>query len=181
MAGNTRKLHYKHIKDTAAEHVGHKGDIWYDPNTTDLRFYSGSAGGTVLSAGGSSYDSNLFIDYGSLSGSGNVAIDLTKKYHWLVDLGAGNHYTLADGSDGQVLEFYASYGLVYGGAEQSDIYVATLKYFADAGASTRYESGARIVRLFGHNQTTNTCTKVTATWLNGAWHLDANIEDLGSF
>lgn len=52
MAGNTRKLHYKHIKDTAAAHVGHKGDIWYDPNTTDLRFYSGDAGGTVLSAGG---------------------------------------------------------------------------------------------------------------------------------
>ena len=179
MPGQSRKLQYKKIRDDATTHVGTAGDIWYDPNTTALRFYNGDPGGELANAGG--YSASQFVDYGELPTNLNRAIDLTKKYHWLVDLGEGYHYTLADGVDGQVLEFYTSFGLMYGGAERSDIWVNLCYHWSDAGASSRYEPGPREVRLFDHDQVNQLRTKTTATWLNGGWHFDANVTDLGDY
>jgi len=58
----TRKLHYKNINDSASSHVGHPGDIWFDPASTVLRTYSGTAGGKSLSGGaiGATYASGAF-------------------------------------------------------------------------------------------------------------------------
>jgi len=179
MSGNTRKLHYKQIKDTAATHVGRKGDVWYDNETTALRFYNGDPGGEVLSAGGFSLSN--YVDYGELATNVNRPIDLTKKYHWLVDLVSGHYYTLADGVDGQVLEFYTAYGLMYGGAENSNIRIDNCYHWSDAGASSRYMPGPREVRVFDHNATNQMRTKTTATWLNGGWHFDADVTDLGDW
>ena len=176
---NTRKLHYKHIKATASTHTGHKGDFWYDPETTALRFYNGDPGGEVLSAGG--YNANQYLDYGPYANSGNVAINLTKKYHWLVDLGVGNHYTLADGVDGQELVFMPCYGLMYAGVEQSDIYVDNIKHYVDAGPSSRWKPDSLIVRLFSHSEPNNSQAMVKALYMNGSWHFDANIEIIDSF
>jgi len=180
MPGQSRKIHYKLIKATASEHVGKKGEVWYDADTTALRFYNGDPGGEVLS-GGSSYSSNDYIDYGETYGGGNVVINLTKRYHWLVDLNSGNYYTLADGVDGQVLEFYTAFGLMYGGAENSNIRIDTCYHWSDAGASSRYMPGPREVRVFDHNATNQLRTKTTATWLNGGWHFDADVTDLGDW
>jgi hypothetical protein len=44
-----RKLHYKNINATASTHVGRPGDIWFDPASTALRAYSGTAGGQTVS------------------------------------------------------------------------------------------------------------------------------------
>ena len=46
---NTRKLHFKDIASVASTHVGHPGDVWFDPSTTALRTYSGTAGGKTVS------------------------------------------------------------------------------------------------------------------------------------
>jgi hypothetical protein len=58
----TRKLHYKNINATASTHVGLPGDIWFDPASTALRAYSGTAGGKSLSGGaiGATYASGAF-------------------------------------------------------------------------------------------------------------------------
>jgi hypothetical protein len=50
----TRKLHYKNVNATASTHVGRPGDIWFDPTSTALRTYSGTAGGKNVSGGASS-------------------------------------------------------------------------------------------------------------------------------
>ena len=47
-----RKLHYKNINATASTHVGHPGDIWFDPASTVLRTYSGTAGGQGMNGVG---------------------------------------------------------------------------------------------------------------------------------
>jgi len=45
---NTRKIHYKHVNDNADTHVGHAGDMFYDPSTPALRVSDGvSAGGVT--------------------------------------------------------------------------------------------------------------------------------------
>ena len=50
----TRKLHYKNVNAPASTHVGSPGDIWFDPASTVLRTYSGTAGGKNVSGGASS-------------------------------------------------------------------------------------------------------------------------------
>ena len=174
MPGQSRKLHYKLIKATASEYVGHKGDIWYDPATTDLRFYNGEAGGTIAGS------TSTYKDYGDGATNLDVAIDLTYKNQWLVDLGEGNHYTLADGVDGQELAFFAAAGLDSAGVERSDILVNSVKYWNDAGGSSSWTSGARYIRPFDHDNEplTNAVAKVTATWFNGSWHFDSG-KDMG--
>ena len=47
----TRKLHHKAVTDTATAHVGHPGDIWFDPASTVLRTYNGSPGGKSIGGG----------------------------------------------------------------------------------------------------------------------------------
>ena len=48
MANHTRKLHWKDVNDTVENHVGHPGDIFYDPATPALRVSNGvSAGGVT--------------------------------------------------------------------------------------------------------------------------------------
>lgn len=175
MPGQSRKLHYKILKATASEHVGSKGDVWYDPSTTALRFYNGDPGGEVLSAGG--YSASQFIDYGSYTGA-NANIDLTKKYHWLVDLGDGFHYNLLDGVDGQELIFLPCSGLDYQGVEQSDVWVNNMKYWDDSRPS--WWTGSRITRIFGHADAINMVAQVSAVWMNGAWHFSAGPADLGN-
>ena len=175
MSGQTRKLHYKEIRDFAAEHVGRKGDIWYDPTTTALRFYNGDPGGEPLSAGGFSLTS--YLDYGSLDTSQNVAIDLTKKYHWLVALNSNQqHYTLADGVDGQELVFFTSNG--YTGDDKCDVWVNSVYCF---NGTTNYSYADRIVRIFDQETTNQIRTKTTAMWLNGGWHFDHHVLEIGSF
>ena len=45
---NTRKLHYKSVNDTVEAHIGHRGDIFYDPATPALRVSNGvNAGGVT--------------------------------------------------------------------------------------------------------------------------------------
>jgi hypothetical protein len=44
---NTRKLHWKDINDTATSHVGHLGDIFYDPASPALRVSDGATPGGV--------------------------------------------------------------------------------------------------------------------------------------
>ena len=46
---NTRKLHFKDIASVASTHIGHPGDVWFDPAATALRTYSGTAGGKTVS------------------------------------------------------------------------------------------------------------------------------------
>jgi hypothetical protein len=48
---NTRKLHFKDIASVASTHIGHPGDVWFDPAATVLRTYSGTAGGKTVSGG----------------------------------------------------------------------------------------------------------------------------------
>jgi len=48
---NTRKLHFKDIASVASTHIGHPGDVWFDPAATALRTYSGTAGGKTVSGG----------------------------------------------------------------------------------------------------------------------------------
>ena len=174
MPGQSRKLQYKLIKATASEHVGQKGDIWYDPATTDLRFYNGDPGGATSSA------TSAYKDYGQGATNLNVIIDLTYKNHWLCDLDEGYHYTLADGVDGQELAFFASAGLDNAGNIRSTIYVNSVKFWNDAGPSSSWTSGSREFLLFDHNNEvlTNAVSKVTATWFNGSWHFDGGL-DLG--
>ena len=50
----TRKLHYKNVNAAASTHVGRPGDIWFDPASTALRTYSGTAGGKNVGGGASS-------------------------------------------------------------------------------------------------------------------------------
>lgn len=176
MAGNTRKLHYKHIKDTATEHVGHKGDVWYDPNTTALRFYNGDPGGELLSAGG--FTAGNFLDYGSLPTNQNRAIDLTYKYHWIVNLDDGYHYTLADGQQGQELVFLPSSGLTPQN-DDSDLWVDTAKYWDNGGA--QWGGGNRALRLFTNANAENVTGQVTAIFINGCWHFSAGVQDQGGF
>jgi hypothetical protein len=173
MPGQSRKIHYKLIKATASEHVGKKGEIWYDTDTTALRFYNGEAGGEVLSASTSAY-----LDYGQLPTNQNRAIDLTYKNHWLCDLNTGYHYTLADGVDGQELSFFASSGLNGGGIVHSTIWVNSAK-FMNPGTSS-WTSGIREFLLFSSEDEvlSNAVAKVTATWFNGSWHFDGG-RDLG--
>ena len=173
MSGQTRKLHYKLIKDTASTHVGRQGDIWYDPVTTELRFYDGTAGGEVLSAIPGAYK-----NYGTGATNVNLAIDLTYTNHWLVNLADNSyHYTLADGVDGQTLIFYASNGL--SGTDTSEIWVDSSYYWNDGDGA--YRSGPRIVRVFDHQSVNQFRTKTTVTWMNGGWHFDADVLDIGSF
>ena len=175
MSGQSRKLHYKLIKDFADQHVGHQGDIWYDTDTTALRFYNGEAGGEVLNAGG--YSASQFIDYGSGPTNTNVAIDLTKKYHWLVNLNSNQqHYTLADGVDGQELVFFTASGL--SGNDTSDMWVNSVYCW---NGSTQYVSGDRIVRVFDSESVNQLRTKTTATYLNGGWHFDHHVLEIGPF
>ena len=173
MPGQSRKLHYKLIKATASEHVGHKGDIWYDPATTSLRFYNGDPGGEVLSA-----NTGAYKDYGQGNTAQDVAIDLTYTNHWIVGLNSNSyHYTLADGVDGQTIVFYASNGL--SGTDNSDLWVDTAYYWNDGDGA--YRSGPRIVRVFDHQSVNQFRTKTTATWMNGGWHFDADVLDIGGF
>ena len=174
MSEQSRKLQYKKIRDDATTHVGTAGDIWYDPATTVLRFYNGEPGGATAGA------TSAYKDYGQGATNLDVAIDLTYTNQWLVDLGAGNHYTLADGVDGQELAFFAAAGLDSAGVERSDILVNSVKYWNDAGPSSSWTSGARYIRLFDHNNEplTNAVAKVTATWFNGSWHFDGG-KDMG--
>ena len=152
-------------------------EAFVDPTTTTLRVSDGTTpGGNEV--GGSSYNSSQFIDYGPYSGGGPVPINLTKKYHWLVDLGVGNYYTLADGEDGQELTFLASFGLNYGGVEQSDIYVDNAKFWDDAGVNARWKTGGRIIRCFSHDNTNDVRGMVKALWMNGAWQFTGG-EDHG--
>ena len=163
-------------------HVGRAGDLFLDPElpSTGLRISDGATPGGVP-VGSSGYNVGQFWDYGAYANSGNVAINLTKKYHWLVDLGVGNHYTLADGVDGQELVFMPCYGLMYAGVEQSDIYVDHIKHFVDAGPSSRWQPDSLIVRLFSHSVVSNAQAMVKALYMNGSWHFDANIEIIDGF
>lgn len=163
MAGNTRKLHYKHIKDTAAEHVGHQGDIWYDPNTTDLRFYNGDPGGALL--GGN----NTLIDYGQAdTGSGNQTINLAYSIHWMVTLSDGRIYQLDDGTEFQTITFAPAAGATF-----VQVHVDNAKYYND-GAST-WVSGSGTVLLFPANVGTFAQSTNTAQFLNGSWHFGPNV------
>jgi hypothetical protein len=173
---DTRKLHFKEILDAADQHIGREGDVWFDPESTTLRTYdNGTMGGKLL--GGSGYNSNEFIDYGSHTGA-DTNIDLTRKYHWLVDLGDGHHYNLLDGVDGQELIFFPCQGLDYQGVEQSDVYVNNMKYWDDGRPS--WWTGSRIIRIFGHADAVNMVAQVSAVWMNGAWHFSAGPADLGN-
>lgn len=175
---DARKLHFKNIIANATTYVGRPGDVWFSEDGTEIRTYdNGTAGGKTLGGGG--YNSSQFIDYGDYVGGVDVNIDLTKKYHWLVDLGSGYHYNLLDGVDGQELVFLPCMGLDYGGNEQSDLWINSVKYWKDAGVSSRWEPGSRIFRPFSHANTTDTQAMVKALWINGCWHFDAMLEDLG--
>ena len=44
---NTRKIHYKNVNDTADTHIGHAGDMFYDPSTPALRVSNGVDAGGV--------------------------------------------------------------------------------------------------------------------------------------
>jgi hypothetical protein len=178
MSGDTRKLHYKHIRDFADQHIGHKGDIWYDPASTILRFYNGTAGGTAV--GG--YSSSDLIDYGSnYAGELVIAIDLTKKYHWLVDLTSGGKYTLANGTEGQEITFFACSGLMGAGQENSDIWVDTVKHYVDAGPSSQWTTGSMIIRAFSHSVVSNAQGMVKAQFIRGCWHFGSPVEVIDSF
>ena len=175
MTVQSRKLQYKKIRDLATTHVGTAGDIWYDPATTTLRFYNGDPGGEVQGVGG--YSATDFIDYGTLPTNVNRPIDLTKKYHWLVNLSTNQqHYTLADGVDGQVLEFYTASGL--SGDDKSDMWVNSVYCW---NGSTAYSSGDRIIRVFDAESVNQLRTKTTATWMNGGWHFDHHVLEIGPF
>ena len=175
MTTQSRKLQYKKIRATASSYVGTAGDVWYDETTTALRFYNGDPGGELLAAGGFSLTN--YIDYGSLDTSQNVAIDLTKKYHWLVALNSNQqHYTLADGVDGQELVFFTSNG--YTGDDKCDVWVNSVYCF---NGTTNYSYADRIVRIFDQETTNQIRTKTTAMWLNGGWHFDHHVLEIGSF
>jgi len=172
---NTRKLHYKHIKDTATLHVGHQGDIWYDPATTALRFYNGTAGGAVVNAGGTS----TYLDYGSLPTNQNRTLDLTYKNHWIVNLDDGYHYTLANGVEGQELVFFAAGGLRPQDGD-SDFWVNSLKYWDDG--AQQWQADAKIITPFRQTDTTNTEGMIRAVFLNGCWNFQGTyVIDQGGF
>jgi hypothetical protein len=165
MPGQSRKIQYKSIKATASEHVGQKGEVWYDANTTALRFYNGDPGGEVLSAGGSTGE---YLDYGSLPTNQNRAIDLTYTNHWIVNLDSDSyHYTLADGVNGQELVFFASAGLIPQDGS-ADFFVDNVKYWDDGAA--QWASGARIFRLFRSPDATNAEGMIKSVFLNGCWN-----------
>jgi hypothetical protein len=176
MPGNTRKLQYKQIKDTAATHIGTNGDIWYDPNTTTLRFYNGEAGGELLNAGGTS----TYLDYGSLPTNQNRAIDLTYKNHWIVNLNSDSyHYTLANGTEGQELVFFAAGGLRSQDGS-SNFWVDNLKYWDDG--MQQWNASERIITPFRQTDTNNIEGMIRAVFLNGCWNIQGTyIIDQGGF
>ena len=177
MPGLSRKLHYKLIKDTASTHVGRKGDVWYDDQATALRFYNGDPGGEPLSAGG--FSAGSFKDYGSYEGTNsNAPIDLTMKYHWIVNLDDGYHYTLADGQQGQELVFLACSGLSPQN-DDSDLYVDTAKYWDDGAG--QWSGGQRVLRLFTNANAENVTGAITAIFINGCWNFTAGAQDQGGF
>ena len=173
---NTRKLHYKHIKDTATLHVGHPGDIWYDPATTALRFYDGTAGGAVVDAAGTS----TYLDYGTLPTNQNRMIDLTYKNHWIANLQSDSyHYTLASGVEGQELVFFAAGGLRPQDGS-ADFWVDNVKYWDDGAA--QWNAGGRIIRPFRSADATNLEGMIRAVFLNGCWNFQGTfIVDQGGF
>jgi hypothetical protein len=176
---HTRKLHYRDINASADQHTGRKGDIWFDPEDPVLRTYNGDPGGEPLGSGGLS-ESN-YIDYGTDYTGGDLVIDLTKTYHWLVDLESGAHYVLPNGTQGQEIVFFACSGLMGAGQENSDIWVTSAKYYLDAGPSSNWTSGARVIRCFSHAVVPNAQGMVKALFVNGAWHFGGVVEDQGSW
>jgi hypothetical protein len=175
---HTRKLHYRDINASADQHTGRKGDIWFDPENPVLRTYNGDPGGEPLGSGGLS-ESN-FKDYGVFQGTGdNAAIDLTKKYHWIVDLDSGNYYTLADGVQGQEIVFFPCVGL-RPQDDSSDIVVDNMKYWNDSGPSSQWAAGARVLRLFTNTNANNVTGAITAVYVNGCWNFSAGAEDKGA-
>jgi hypothetical protein len=175
MTAQSRKLQYKTIRAAAASYVGTAGDVWYDQQTTALRFYNGEPGGEPLSAGGFSLTN--YVDYGELPTNVNRPIDLTKKYHWLVSLNSNQqHYTLADGVDGQELVFFTASG--YTGDDKCDMWVNSVYCY---NGTTNYSSADRIVRIFDQETTNQIRTKTTAMWLNGGWHFDHHVLEIGPF
>lgn len=159
----------------AGNYTGKLGEIWYDPYLNTLHAYNGDPGGMTI--GGDSFNLTQFWDYGYAYGS-DCNINLTKKYHWLVDLGDGHHYNLLDGVDGQELIFLPCNGLDYQGHEESDVYVNSMKYWDDGDA--RWWTGSRITRIFGHADASNMKAQVSALWMNGSWHFSAGPVDLGN-
>lgn len=177
MSGRSRKLHYKYIKAAAGVHVGYPGDVWYDDQTTALRFYNGDPGGEALSSGG--LTAGNFKDYGSYEGTNsNAPIDLTKKYHWIVNLDDGYHYTLADGVQGQEITFFPCLGLTPQN-DDSDLWVDNAKYWNDGAG--QWDAGARVLRLFTNANAENVTSAITAIFINGCWNFTAGAEDQGGF
>jgi len=175
MPGQSRALQYKLVRNSATDHVGQQGEVWFDPTTTTLRFYNGDPGGEVLSAGGATA---VYLDYGSLPTNQNRTIDLTYKNHWLVDLEDGFHYTLADGTPGQELVFFPAAGLMPQNND-SDVFVDNVKYWNDGDGA--WAAGPRILRIFTNANMLNAQSMTTAIFLNGCWHFNGNPQDEGTF
>ena len=163
---NARKLHFKHIIDDAGTHVGRPGDVWFNEDETELRTYdNGTPGGKAIGGGGSTF---TYKDYGPYSGA-DVAIDLDYTGHWLVDLGTGYKYTLADGTyDGQTIYFFPANGYGYG--DMSPVQINSVKYWNAGVSPARYASTTLTIAMF---QETLSSIKgmVTAMWVNGSWNL----------
>lgn len=176
MSGQSRKLHYKYIKDVASEHVGNPGDVWYDNETTALRFYNGEPGGDLLSTGGT----GVFLDYGMLPTNQNRTIDLTYKNHWIVNLQSDSyHYTLADGAEGQELVFFAAGGLRPQDGS-ANFWVNNLKYWDDGMG--QWNAGAKIITPFRQTDINNIEGMIRAVFLNGCWNIQGTyIIDQGGF
>lgn len=174
---DARKLHFKNIIADATTYTGRPGDVWFSEDGTELRTYdNGTPGGKTFGGGGLS--TGNYIDYGTdYNGELTVAIDLTKKYHWLIDLNTNGHYTLADGVEGQELVFFPCSGYT-GDNDTCQMYIENV-YYWDVNIN-QYVGGGRAVVPFSADQSNTLCTKISAIYINGAWHFDAPMYDVSS-
>lgn len=140
----------------------------YDNNRMKIGNGSDNWSGLAYATGGSGSLPGDFLDYGTVdSGNGNIDINLSYTYHWIVSLinnpGAFRRYVLNDGTtNGQTIYFVPSNPFE---PTNTALWVNTITFYS---TGTGYISGSIAVQLFN---TTNYAfdTIVRATWLNGKW------------
>jgi hypothetical protein len=145
------------------------GEPGLNYDTNQVKYGDGESDWMTLDyAGGGSSSPGDFLDYGLIdTGSGNVSINLSYTYHWIVNLsgnpGANRRYYLANGStNGQTIYFVPSNPFE---PTNTQLLVNYMAYYATGSG---YLSESLVLQLFS---TTNNAvdTIVRATWLNDKW------------
>lgn len=171
-----------------SNYVGQNGELTWD-DSNGLRLHDGNtSGGNAVGTGslpsnasgflkndgsgnlswGAANEGGGYLDYGQIdSGSGNMTINLSYKYHWLVNLSgnpsANRRYYLANGNaDGDTIYFVPSTPY---DPSNTQMYVDNFAYYQTGYG---FNVAAGVVQLFA-SVNNSTEALIRATWLNSKW------------